>query len=59
MMKTYIVIVEVRKKEERWNERLSDNRDTAMQEARKLVDKRMRERNVPSDEYRFVNIIEP
>lgn len=58
-MKTYIVIVEVRKKEERWNERLSDNRDTAMQEARKLVDKRMRERNVPSDEYRFVNIIEP
>lgn len=58
-MKTYIVIVEVREKEERWNERLSDNRDTAMQEARKLVDKRMRERNVPSDEYRFVNIIEP
>lgn len=58
-MKTYIVIVEVRKKEERWNERLSDNRDTAMQEARELVDKRMRERNVPSDEYRFVNIIEP
>lgn len=58
-MKTYIVIVEVQKKKERWNERLSDNRDTAIQEARELVDKRMRERNVPSDEYRFVNIIEP
>lgn len=58
-MKEYIVIVEVRKEEERWNERLSDNRDTAIQEARELVDRRMRERNVPSDEYRFVNIIEP
>lgn len=57
-MREYIVIVEVRRKEERWMERLSANRNVALQEAIELVNRRMQERDVPYGEYRFVNIIE-
>lgn len=54
--KNYIIIYECDGNEVKFTERLSANRDTAIQQAMQIINEKIQEEN--NAEYRFVNIIE-